>query len=101
MILEDQCVKVSPDESLNRILGAADNWFLNVERCVQEHRHTSDLLELADQLPVTRVGISAHGLRPSSAIHVHYCGNSIPLVFGDTEDRHHKWIGVRLPEDHA
>src|SRR5712692_5200186 len=101
MILEDQCVEASAAESLDRILWPADNWLLNVERRVQEHRHSGDSLELADQLPVTRVSLSAHRLRACRAIHVHDCWNSIPLFFGDAENRHHKWIDVRLPEDRA
>src|SRR5215475_5200996 len=94
IIFQHERVEARAFERPDRVSWAANDRLLDVERRVEQSRDARQPPELFDQIPISRIGRAADGLRARSVVDVNDAGDALALTFGHSEDGHHKRVAA-------
>src|SRR5262249_42580177 len=83
-----------PQEAVEGFSRSADDRFVLVERCVEDHRYAREGAKTLDQAVISRVGSLSHRLQPAGAVDVGNSGDELPFLLADLEHLHHEGDGI-------
>src|SRR5439155_22239030 len=89
-IPEDKDVHFRAQKAIERLLWAANHWFVFIEGSIQDDGNGRQAGEFRDQLMVKRIRVGMDGLQPARAIHVTHSRKQGAFFRANLEDLHHE-----------